>query len=145
MKKIFLKILLIFTTVFLYSCNEEDCFTPPENIVFEFVNSSGENLIQNGTLDNSKIIVQHNEGNGNSTGINVKIGEDYKISLKDIGWNDGNKIYDVYLLTDPVKVFNFKVKSSRIKGKCSGYKIDDFEIENINVTKESGYYKIIVD
>ncbi|MGV4413905.1 hypothetical protein [Chryseobacterium sp. T1] len=145
MNKIFLIFLVFFASIILFSCDEDDCFTPPQNIVFEFINVSGENLIQNGTLGKSKIIIQQNEGNGNLIGINTNIREDNKISLEGIGWNEGTKNYDVYVMIDPVKIFNFKVTSSKITGKCGGYKIDNFLIENINSTNKNGYYKITVE
>ncbi|QIG88520.1 hypothetical protein G6R40_02075 [Chryseobacterium sp. POL2] len=145
MKKYFLIITIILTSLILFNCSEDDCFIPPENIVFEFVNVSGENLLQNGTLDKSKIIVQQNEGNGNSIGIKTNIREDNKISLEGVGWSEGSKDYDVYLTINPVKTFRFKTTSSKITGKCSGYKIDNIQIEDINSTSENGYYKIIVE
>ena len=145
MNKIILIYLLIITSIITFSCNEDDCFTPPENVVFEFVNALGENLIENGTLNKSNIIIQQNEGNGNLTGINTKIREDNRVSLENVGWFEGTKDYDVYLTTNPVKTFNFKVISSKITGKCSGYKIENLQIQNINSTTENGYYKIIVE
>ena len=145
MKRIFLTFSIIFTSLILLNCSEDDCFTPPENVVFEFVNVSGENLLQNGTLDKSKIIIQQNDGNGNLIGIKTNIREDNKISLEGVGWSESSKDYDVYLTMNPIKTFRFKITSSKITGKCSGYKIDNIQIEDINSTSENGYYKIIVE
>lgn len=128
----------------MQSC-KDDCYTAPEPTVFEFVNTSGENLIQNGTLTESKIVIQQDNGNGNFAGINVEIREDKKVILKNVGIFEGTRNYNVYLTIDPVKTFNFRVSSSRLTGECDGYKINDLNVENITSAKENGYYKITVD
>jgi len=55
------------------SCEEENCFTPPEPTVFEFVNANGDNLIARGLLTKGEIVILQNLGNGNSLGLNVQI------------------------------------------------------------------------
>ena len=145
MNRRFFGLFWISISAILLSCTEDDCFTPPENIVFEFVDSSGNNLIQNGVLDSSKIRVQQNEGNGTIIPINVMIREDHKVSIEGIGWSEGTKNYIVYLLKDPVKIFDYSVTSSKITRDCSGYKIEDLQIENINYVKEMGYYRITIE
>ena len=139
------KLFILSCLILVFSCRNEECFTPPENIVFEFVNSSGENLIQNGTLDQSKIRIQQDNRDGNTVVIKSTIREDHKISIQDLGFYEGTKSYEVYLIIDPVKKFNFTVTSSKIMGKCSGYIIDKLLIENIDSKKENGYYKIVVE
>lgn len=136
--------LILASTLFLQNC-KDDCYTAPEPTVFEFVNSSGENLIQNGTLTSSKIIVQQDNGNGNFAGINVEVRDDKRILLKNVGLFEGTRNYNVYLNTDPIKTFNFKISSDRITGDCEGYKINNLTIENITSSMDNGYYKIIVD
>lgn len=136
--------LLWASALLLLNC-KDDCYTPPEPTVFEFVNSSGENLIQNGTLTSSKIVVQQDNGNGNFAGIEVEVRGDKKVLLKNVGLFEGTKNYNVYLTTNPVKTFNFRISSAQRTGDCEGYQIDGLTVENISSTSENGYYKIIVD
>jgi len=143
------KTLIIFTTILLslclLSCEEENCFTPPEPTVFEFVNDDGHNLIASGLLTKGEIVIQQHLGNGNSLGINVQITEDNKALLENVGWYDGTRNYTVYLILDSLKSFNFSVRSSKIKNNCSGYTIDDVTIENRVSTKGDGYYRITIE
>ena len=142
MRKILTGILL--GTLFLQSC-KDDCYKAPDPVVFEFVNSAGENLIQNGNLTSSEIVVQQDNGNGNFAGIEVEIRADKKVLLKNTGLFEGTKNYNVYLTTDPVKIFNFKIEASKLTGDCEGFKINNLIVEDISSTKENGYYKITVD
>jgi len=138
MKKLILGFLAVLAHLFLLNCKDDDgysCFTPPDSTVFEFVNSAGENLIQNGGLDLSKISVKENNGNGTTKDMKLFLQEDYKIGVLEIGWIDGTKNYEVTLMKDPVTEFNFKVTSSKITGKCGGYRIKNFQIENIQPKK----------
>lgn len=137
-------ILILASALVVQNC-KDDCYKAPEPTVFEFVNVSGENLIQNGTLTKTKIIVQQDNGNGNFAGIDVEIRDDKKAVLKNAGLFDGTRNYNVYLNTDPIRTFNFKISSSPLTGDCTGYKIDNLTIENITWSSDEGYYKIVVD
>ncbi len=131
-------------TVILHNC-KEDCYRAPEPTVFEFVNASGENLIQNGTLSSSGIVIQQDNGNGSLAGINIEIRDDRKVILKNIGLYDGTRTYHVYLTTEPVKTFDFKISSRPRTDGCDGFTINDLTIQNISWSGENGYYKIVVD
>lgn len=139
--------LVILSSVFLTSCREESsCFTPPSETIFEFISPSGENLLQNGTLNASKIIIQQIESSDTLIGVKFKVRDDHKISLENIGWYEGVKNYQVYLmLENEAKTFKFKVSSSKIAGDCAGYKIDDFQLEEVNYSKINGVYRIVID
>ncbi|WP_128414278.1 hypothetical protein [Chryseobacterium sp. Leaf394] len=136
---------LMFAGSLLMQSCKDDCYTAPDPTVFEFVNSSGENLIQSGTLTGSKIVVQQDNGNGNFAGIEVEVRDDNRVLLKNVGIYEGTKNYNVYLTTEPVRTFNFRVSASKLTGDCDGFKIDHLNVENISSTKENGYYKISVD
>lgn len=131
-------------TAILHNC-KEDCYKAPEPTVFEFVNASGENLIQNGTLSSSGIVVQQDNGNGNMAGINIEIRDDRKVVLKNVGLYDGTRTYHVYLTTEPVKTFDFKISSGQRTDGCDGFSINNLTVENIAWSGENGYYKIVVD
>lgn len=131
-------------TAILHSC-KEDCYQAPAPTVFEFVSASGENLIQNGTLNSSAIVVQQDNGNGNMAGINIEIRDDRKVVLKNVGLYNGTRTYHVYLTTEPVKTFDFKISSSPRTDGCDGFTINNLIVENITWSGENGYYKIVVD
>lgn len=131
-------------TAILHNC-KEDCYKAPEPTVFEFVNASGENLIQNGTLNSSGIVVQQDNGNGNMAGINIEIRDDRKVVLKNAGLYDGTRTYHVYLTTEPVKTFDFKISSIQRADGCDGFTINNVTVENITWSAENGYYRIVVD
>ncbi|MEY8760899.1 hypothetical protein [Chryseobacterium tongliaoense] len=136
--------LIMVSVIFLQNC-KEDCYVNSEPTVFEFVNSSGENLIQNGTLTSAKIVVQQDNGNGNFAGIKIEVREDKRVLLKNVGLFDGTRDYNVYLNADPVRTFSFKISSEKLTGDCDGYKINDLTLENITWSADNGYYKIVID
>ena len=143
MKKL---ILILIVTLSIFSCREDDCYTPPEPTIFQFVNINNEDLIKNGTISTSNIFIQENLGNGNSNGVQFEITDESKILLKNIGNNDGIKNYDVFInLTTEVKQFSFSLKSSKITGKCTGYKVENITFQNIAAVKENGYYKLKIE
>lgn len=128
----------------MQSC-KDDYYKSPESTVFEFVSTSGDNLIQNETLTDHKIVVQQDNGNWNFTGFIIEIRDDNKVILKSVGQFEGNRKYNVYLTTDLIKTFNFRVSSSKLTDQIKGYKINNPNVENITATKENRNYKIKVD
>lgn len=75
-------VLIVIVILSVFSCREDDCFTPPEPTIFQFVNINNEDLIKNGTISTSNIFIQENLGNGNSNGVQFEITDDSKILLK---------------------------------------------------------------
>lgn len=143
MKKILF--LTAFFSFILFSCNDDDnCFKQPEPIVLEFVNYKGENLIQNGILSKEKIIIQRQIDDNTKVGIFFSI-VDHKVSIKPTKLKNGITNYDVILLTDPIKLFNFKVSSSELSGKCGGSKIDNILFEDIESLSQGEVYQLIVE
>lgn len=143
MKNLISIFLIVSLSLIQLSCRD-DCFTPPEKVVFEFVDSTGVNLISSGVLNESKIVIQQINGNG-TIKVKTNIVENNKIGLENVGWYDGTQNYNVILNLDPIRIFKFKVESSKLYGDCTGFKIDNVFIEDINSSHESGYYKIVVD
>lgn len=130
------KLLLLFCiSILLISC-KKDCYTAPEKVVFEFVNPSGENLMQNGTITSVGI----SEDNG--IGVEVTKTDDYKVILQRVGSFDGTKNYT---LSSAVQLVDFSIRSSHVTTDCDGYQIDEINFENAVATKEAGYYRIVLD
>ena len=145
MKNLYLPSLIIILNSILVGCEREECFTPPQPVVLEFVDGSGANLLSNGSLNSKKIIIQEDNGNGTLVNINHTLREDNKIMIKDNVWKEGLRNYDVYLTMDSIRTFKFKTETSKFTGKCSGYELTNVQVENIPSTKENGYFKIIID
>lgn len=131
--------LLLCFFLFFISC-KKDCYTAPEKVVFEFVNSSGENLIENNQL--GSFAIQEDAGNGNYTGIPLTKTADYKVIVEKIGSYNGTKHYQ---FASGIKLFDFSVRSSSVTTDCDGFQIDEIHFENVTATKENGYYKIVLD
>ena len=131
--------------ILLFSCRNDDCYTPPELVIFELLNSNNENIISNGSIDIPYIYAQQNVGNGNSNGVQLKKTDDNKIILQEIGFFEGSKDYTLFLaFQNEVKKFNFTVQSSKRTGNCAGYKIDAIDFTDIVGVKENGFYKIFL-
>jgi len=134
------QLLLLFSVILLFSSCEKDCYNPPQPIVFEFVNKSGENLLENGEL--ITMTVQEDTGNGNYIGVELTKTSDHKVILEKVGAFDGEKNYKFY---SNVNVFDFSIKSSKFDAGCEGYQIKSLVFKNvINATDEKGYYKIVL-
>ncbi|MCE3076111.1 putative periplasmic lipoprotein [Chryseobacterium gwangjuense] len=132
MKKIFIFLLI----AFLFTACGDDCYNAPQPIVFEFVNSNGENLITNGTLASYSVVEE------NQTTIQLTKTSDDKVILENVGAYNGTKNYK---FNSNLKNFDFAIQSSEFKGGCDGYQINKltFTGVNIDVTDEKGYYKIV--
>jgi len=133
MKKVVLFLLLTFV---LTACGD-DCYNPPQPIVFEFVDADNKNLITNGTLNPFSVKDEDNAG------IQLTKTDDDKVILENVGAYNGIKNYTFY---SSLKTFNFSIHSSEFKGGCDGYKIDKLTFTGIgiDVTDEKGYYKIVL-
>lgn len=133
MKKIFTFLLITFL---LISC-EKDCYNAPLPIIFEFVNSSNENIIANGTLATYSVQDENN--------VNIQLTKtsDNKVIVENVGAYNGTKKYTFY---SNIKNLDFSIQSSEFKGACDGYQINKLTFTgiNIDVTDEKGYYKIVL-
>lgn len=131
---------------FLSSCNNNDdynaCFTPPELVIFEWVDENGNNLIENGVLNVSQINIKETLNGQVVRTIGFNIVQN-KMVLKEIGFFDGDKNY---ALNSPYIDFDFQVKSVEITGSCGGYKIDEITFDGIS-PETDGYftYKIVIN
>ncbi|MCD1117716.1 hypothetical protein [Chryseobacterium turcicum] len=132
-------LLLLCFSLIIISC-KKDCYTAPEKVVFEFVNSAGENLIQNGSLTTYSIM--RKTGQDSYTSVELTQTDDHKVILKKVGSFSGTQ---EYRFTAAPNIFFFSIKSSHVTTDCDGYQIDDINFETVSATKENGYYKILLD
>jgi hypothetical protein len=134
MKKIFIFLLPI---LFLTACGD-DCYNAPQPIVFEFVNSNGENVLADGTLTTYSIQDE------NHNAIQLTKTSDNMVILENVGAYNGTKNYTFY---SNLKVFDFSIQSSEFKGGCDGFQINKLTFTGVNmqVSDEKGYYKIVLE
>lgn len=133
MKKILIFLIFSLTVI---SCGEE-CYNAPQPIVFEFVNSNGENMIANGTLGPFSITDEDQKG------VQLTKTSDNMVLLENVGAYNGTKNYKFY---SGVKNFDFSIESSEFKGGCDGFQIKKLTFTGIgiDVTDANGYYKIML-
>lgn len=134
MKKIF--IFLLATLLFI-SC-EKDCYNAPLPIIFEFVNSSNENLIANGALTTYSVQDENN------VGVQLSKTSDNRVLVENVGAYNGTKKYKFF---SNIKDLDFSIQSSEFNGGCDGYQINKLTFTgiDIDVTDEKGYYKIVLE
>ena len=138
MKKILSCLILTFAVA---SCHKQGCFISPEQTVFELVNTGGENVIKNGTLPFSDVIISEDAGNGTFIGMHYNLTKEKRISVEELGWFNGTKKYR-FFTSDTT--FNLSVKSLKIDSSgCNSFRIDEVKFFNITGSKEKDFYKII--
>lgn len=136
----FKKTLLLFSiTIILFSC-KDDCYTTPDSVIFEFVNSQGENLIQNGTLP--AFAIQEEAINCVSAVVELINTVDYKVKLQRVGSFNGTKNYRFF---SAIRFFDFSIRSSAVTTECEGFQIDQVEFDSISTTKEDKFYRIVLE
>jgi hypothetical protein len=130
------KILLFLLPLLLFTACGEDCYNAPQPVVFEFVNTDGENLIANGTITTYSIQDE------NHVAVQLTKTSDNRVLLENVGAYDGTKKYTFY---SNVKVFDFSIQSSEFNSGCDGFQINKLTFTGIaiDVKDENGYYKII--
>lgn len=141
--------LLIAIISFLFiACSVDDsytCFTPPQEVVLELVDTQGQNLFENGTLNVDEIkiyeILEDGELKSHSNPI---IKYNYRISIPGLGWFDGTKNYR---FQSPLRDFDFSVVSHKLTGNCGGNVIDEINFSGVDVDDShfhtEGYFVII--
>ncbi|UOE37043.1 hypothetical protein [Chryseobacterium oryzae] len=128
---------LMLLSILLLTCScKKDCYTAPEKVVFELVNSSGQNLLENGTL--TTVGISDSDG----VGVQITKTNDFKIVLERVGSFNGTKNYKLY---NTIKIAEFSIKSSPVTDDCDGFKIDEIKFDNVSYTKENGYYKVVLE
>lgn len=131
-------ILVLIFSIF-FSCKEDDCYEPSDDIVLEFVNENNENLIANGSIDITTIsinkVINPNEHigiTGNSI-INNKLVINSQISRFD-GPQD-------FILSNNMKIIYFHIISSKVIN-CDSYNLHGITFDSVNYSKQDNHYRI---
>lgn len=127
--RIWFPVLILFGwSLIAAGCSSDDdyytCFTPPAELTFEFTDSGGNNLIENGKLKISDIKIKEIIGNDQTQNVGFILRGDNRITVSGVGWFHGIKNYT---FESPLIEFGFQVKSSSLTGDCAGYRIDNIE------------------
>lgn len=142
----FLFLILFGFSLIAAGCSDDDyieCFTPPAELTFEFTDSDGNNLIENGELKISDIKIKEMIGNDQTQNVGFILREDNRITVSGIGWYNGTKDYT---FESPLIEFGFQVKSSSISGSCIGYQIDNIEFLGASpILGDYDIYKFVIE
>ncbi len=123
--------LLLLILIFTISCNLSndcgECFTPPRQFNFDFVDKdTEENLFVNDTFDKDAVTV-FDENDEDVNFQMVFYNEKYILSIAEIGWNTEPKTYTIKLSDDVLIVFELDM--STVSSDCCTY----FEVENFTL------------
>lgn len=142
----FLILFLIGFSLIAIGCKDDDhidCFTPPAELTFEFTDSNGNNLIENGELKISEIKIKEIIGADQTQNVGFILRNDNRITVSGIGWYNGIKNYT---FESPLIEFGFQVKSSSITGVCIGYQIDSIEFLGASpILGDYDIYKFVIE
>lgn len=146
MKKV--KALTLALIIFI-SCKEKcnECFTPPQPILFEFVNQTEDsNLISNGTYTSKDIKVIDKQNNQSKEFSIISDGDNDLVSINTIGWSTETIHYDITAKDKPI--FTLKLNAERITEDCCSHTVySNIQIENsaFEIDPNTGVYQIFVE
>jgi len=147
MKKSFITTFSIFllNVLVLFSCSNDDCYTPSENIIFEFVNENDENLIENGFINSSSFGINKIIDENRMIGIMGNRIENNQLVLNSsISRYDGPQYFMLILNTKPAKLLYFHIVSSKVQ-ECNAYNIHDVVFHDVKFYKQDvTHYKIVL-
>jgi NAD kinase len=133
-------LVLILVLIFTISCNINndcgECFTPPRQFNFDFVDKdTQENLFVNDTFEMETITVV-DENNDNVNFQIVFYNDSYILSLSEIGWNTNPKVYTINLNDSLSVIFELDMKSVQSEC-CTFFEVESFNLQTYNYTESS--------
>jgi hypothetical protein len=121
-------------------CNE--CFTPPQPLVFEFIDAStGKNLFDNDTFVPEQIRVLDKTDNK----LIEHAFSNNQLKLNSFGWKTETIDYNIFV-SDSL-IFSLKVEAERAKDNCCDFtRYNQILIQgsDYQLNPESGIYKILL-
>ena len=145
MKKLILGLFVLFAVSSCNKCKDYDCFTPPQEFVFQFVDSvTGTDLYATGILDTTLFDARDEE--------NLKV--IYKLQKIDssvffvfysIGWNTGPHSYNLNLDSTKTVILNLNMEE-RYENCCTFYRRNNFNLQPYSWTESSstGIFKVAI-
>ena len=150
MKKFLFLFLIISTTLQNCTYNEcgKLCFTPPNPIQFEFVDTStGENLFTTKNFNKNDIKIINLVDNSSMIPFTFIDENNYNIlSIASIGWE--TEIIKLSLQVENKEILILTVNAKRLNENCCSFtRFDEIKIENTNFTfnNQKGVYTILID
>ena len=142
-------VLFILFAFMLQSCGEScgECFTPPQNFMFEIVDKeSGANLFTNGTYMSSQIQMTNtlNDSPVEFTFINEN--NNNLISIDGIGWK--TEIVNLKVDIANNQLFKLYVDAERKSADCCNFtKYNEINLSEceFELDSQTGIYKILVE
>lgn len=123
------------------ACKKNDCFTPPEPVVFEFVNAEGKNLITTGQLHKNNFEFREELGDRENKLVAYDIRSDDRVILPKVAWTEG---FIRYKFLSTIKSFPFTVKTSKNQN-CGGTIIEELKLDDVNYQQKDGYILVILE
>lgn len=133
--------MILFLGLFLACKDSEQCFTPPQPVIFEFVDEDGNNMISNGLLHANNFEFREYLGNMESRLVTYQISDDDRIQLDEAGWTAGVKQYEF------LSIFNsfLIVVSAQENDGCGGTHIEDVAVSEVEHEERNGYIQVTLD
>ncbi|WP_300675221.1 hypothetical protein [Soonwooa sp.] len=128
--------------LFLISCRHDgyDCFTNPQPVILNLVDSKGHNLIETNELKVSDLKITSQKSDYKPT-VNLQEIQNHYIAVGGTGWYNGAEKFDI---STPFKNFTIKVISKELTGKCSGYVIEKVDFEGVDASNTQTIYNVVL-
>lgn len=130
------KILLLFTLIFLMISCGDDCYNPPQPILFEITDGNKNNLLTNGTL------APYSVTDEDMKMVPLTTTDDGKLLLENVGAFEGSRKFQ---FKSSVRNFDFTVESKKFDTGCTGFQIKKLTFTGIaiDIEDQNGFYRII--
>ena len=127
MKRLFLFLVVLGFLSSCDKCKDMDCFTPPQEFIFQFVDSLGNDLYTQGKLDTNNIDARDEDHHKIDYQLH-KNNNSYYFIFGGIGWNTGSHSYIIDL--DSNVTFNLSLDmEERHENCCTFYHRNSFDIQ----------------
>jgi len=133
--------IVAFLYLTMVACKKKDCFTPPELVVFEFVNLEGKNLITTGQLHKDNFEFRQELGNRENKLVEYEIRNDDRVILPKVGWTEG---FIQYKFLSTIKSFPFTINTTRNQN-CGGTTIEQLKLDDVSYQQKDGYVQVILE
>jgi len=136
MKKIVLGLIVLAAITSCNKCKNYDCFTPPQEFIFQFVDSvSGADLYSSGLLDTT-LFDARDEENHKVLYQLQKVDSSVFFVFYSIGWNTGLHSYSLNLDSSKTVILNLNMEQ-RYDNCCTFYHRNHFSLKPYSWSESS--------